>query len=161
MKKEYTTAQIKEKIRHYCAYQERSHNEVRTKLYGYGLYSSEVDEIISSLITEGFLNEERYAKTFAGGKFRIKKWGRLKIINALEGNGISKTCIKSGINEIDQRDYLNTLLEILQKKINSLTDQDIFVKRDKIARYAIQRGFEPELVWALLKDLLPNWLVVL
>lgn len=112
--------------------------------------------MISSLITEGFLNEERYAKTFAGGKFRIKKWGRLKIINALEGNGISKSCIKSGMKEIDQNDYLQTLVEVLQKKIDTLTEQDLFVKRDKIARYAIQKGFEPELVWALLKDLLPN-----
>lgn len=156
VKKKYTTAQIAEKIRHYCAYQERSHNEVRTKLYNFGLYTSEIDELISSLITEGFLNEERYAKTFAGGKFRIKKWGRLKIVNALEGNGISKNCIQSGMKEIDPRDYLKTLTDILQKKVETLTEPNVFIKRDKIARYAIQKGFEPELVWALLKDLLQN-----
>ena len=153
MKKKYTTAQITEKIRHYCAYQERSHSEVRNRLYDYGLYSSEIDELISALITDGYLNEERYAKTFAGGKFRIKKWGRLKIINALEGNGISKNCIQSGMKEIDQRDYLKTLTEILQKKLDLLTEPNDFVKRDKVARYAIQKGFEPELVWTLLKDL--------
>lgn len=156
MKKNYTTAQIKEKILHYCAYQERSHHDVRKKLYDYGLYSSEVEEIISSLITEGFLNEERYAKTFAGGKFRIKKWGRNKIVHALEGNGISKNCIQAGLKEIDPSDYRKTLAEIMQKKIDTASEENIFVKRDKIARYAIQKGFEPELVWEMLRDLLKD-----
>jgi len=154
--KKFTATQINEKIRHYCAYQERSHNEVRGRLYDYGLYSSEVDELLSNLINEGFLNEERYAKAFAGGKFRIKKWGRLKIINELEGNGISKNCIQAGLREIDEKDYQNTLEEILKKKIETLAEENLFVKRDKIARYAIQKGFEADLVWDRLKKLLPN-----
>ena len=154
MKKNYTTAQIKEKILHYCAYQERSHHEVRKKLYDYGLYSSDVEQLISSLITEGFLNEERYAKTFAGGKFRIKKWGRNKIVHALEGNGISKNCIQAGLKEIDASDYQSTLVEIIQRKIDTVREENLFVKRDKVARYAIQKGFEPELVWELVKTFL-------
>jgi regulatory protein len=154
--KKFTTTQIKEKIRHYCAYQERSHLEVRSRLFDYGLYSSEVDELISDLISEGFLNEERYAKAFAGGKFRIKKWGRVKIVNDLENSGISKNCIKVALTEIDESDYHKTLQGILQKKVESLPGENMFVKRDKIAKYAIQKGFEPELVWKQLKELLPN-----
>lgn len=154
--KKFTATQIKEKIRQYCAYQERSHNEVRSRLYEYGLYSSEIDELLSYLIGEGFLNEERYAKAFAGGKFRIKKWGRLKIINELEGNGISKNCIRIGLKEIDDEDYRKTLLFILKKKMDTVSEEDLFVKRDKVARFAIQKGFESELVWSTLKDLMAN-----
>jgi len=156
VKKKFTDAQIKEKIRHYCAYQERSHVEVRTRLYEYGLYTSEVDSLISYLITEGFLNEERYAKAFAGGKFRIKKWGRLKIIDALKGNEISKNCIAIALQEINEQDYLKTLSEVLKKKIEILPEENPFAKREKIARYAIQKGFEPEIVWSMLKDLLKS-----
>ncbi len=78
--KKQTPEEIKKKILRYCTYQERSHKQVKDRLYAYGLYSAEVNEMLSFLITEGFLNEERYAKAFAGGKFRIKKWGRNKII---------------------------------------------------------------------------------
>lgn len=156
MMKRFTATQVKEKIRHYCAYQERSHKEVRSRLFDYGLYSSEIDELISDLITEGFLNEERYARAFAGGKFRIKKWGRIKIVNDLESSGISQNCIKTALSEIPEPDYHKTLHEILEKKIESLSDENVFVKRDKAARYAIQKGFEAELVWKQLKELIPN-----
>src|SRR5689334_25253039 len=100
------------KIYRYCAYQERSHQEVRNKLFELGLYQSEVDELLSRLITEGFLNEERFAKAFAGGKFRMKKWGRLKIINELELKGLTRNCIKSGLREIDDGDYNAALMHI-------------------------------------------------
>src|SRR5690349_11816012 len=98
--KKYTALQAAEKIRHYCAYQERSHQETRKKLYGYGLYSTDVEALISQLITDGFLNEERYAKAFAGGKFRIKKWGKLKIIHDLEMKGVNKNCLRIALKEI-------------------------------------------------------------
>jgi regulatory protein len=81
--KKITPTEAKGKIQRYCAYQERSHQEVRNKLYSFGLYSDEVDNLLTDLITDGFLNEERFAKAFAGGKFRMKKWGRIKIVNAL------------------------------------------------------------------------------
>ena len=156
MRKNFTDVQIKEKIRHYCAYQERSHGDVRNRLYEYGLYAAEIDALISDLIGEGFLNEERYAKAFAGGKFRVKKWGRLKIINSLEGDGISKNCIRIALKEIDEQSYYKTLRGILQKKMETLFEENLFVKRDKIARYAIQKGYEPEIVWNMLKDLIAN-----
>src|SRR5579863_890568 len=93
---ELSTQEAIVKIARYCAYQERSHQEVRNKLFNYGLRSTSVDEILSHLITEGFLNEGRYAKAFAGGKFRIMKWGKLKIRKALEISGVSPRNIAIG-----------------------------------------------------------------
>jgi regulatory protein len=120
------------------------------------LYSSDVNEIISYLITEGFLNEERYAKAFVGGKFRMKKWGRLKIVRELEGKGLTTNCIRIGLREIDQADYLKSLQSIIQKKSEEIDEQNMFVKRNRIARFAMQKGYEPELVWREVKELLPD-----
>src|SRR3990170_4529848 len=104
-----TPREAREKIQRYCAYQERSHREVRNKLHEFGLYRKDVDEIISDLITDGFLNEERFAKAFAGGKFRMKKWGRIKISHALEAKGISQNCIRIGLKEIEEASYVTSL----------------------------------------------------
>jgi len=154
--KKYTPLQATEKIRHYCAYQERSHQETRNKLYEYGLYTSEVDEILTELINDGFLNEERFAKAFAGGKFRIKKWGKIKIVRELESRGISKNCLKIALREISDDDDQITLREILKKKIDQATDDNSVIIRDKAAKYGMQKGFEPELIWKELKELLPK-----
>lgn len=151
-KKKLTPSEALSRIYKYCAYQERSHQEVRNKLYEYGLYQSDVDDILSRMITEGFLNEERFAKAFAGGKFRMKKWGRLKIVNELEGRGLTRNCIKAGLKEISDQDYYNTLYGILEKKLSLLEEPDQFVRRDKLSKFAIQRGFEPDLVWKVLKE---------
>lgn len=151
-----TPQQAKEKIGRYCAYQERCHSEVRDKLYEYGLRTTEVDELLSDLILQGYLNEERFARTFAGSKFRLKKWGRIKIVHELKARDVSKNCIASGLKEIDETEYLSTLRKTLEKKIASLSDENRFSMRDKAARYAIQKGFEPELTWVLVKELLPD-----
>jgi regulatory protein len=154
--KRLSPSEAKQKIYRYCAYQERSHKEVRDKLYEYGLYKSDVEDILSTLITDGFLNEERFAKAFAGGKFRMQHWGRLKIVNELEGKGLTKNCIKIGMKEIEEDAYIKTLQEILQKKSGQLEEKNPFIKRDKVARYAIQKGFEPELVWTHVKELVKD-----
>jgi regulatory protein len=151
MKKKLTPSEARQKIYRYCAYQERSHHEVRDKLYSYGLFKDEVEEILSHLITEGFLNEERFAKAFAGGKFRMQKWGRIKITHELEARGLTPNCIKAGLKEIDEQSYLVTLRELLTRKSGQTSEENDFVKRDKLARYAIQKGFEPELVWSIIK----------
>ena len=151
--KKYTPAQSLAKIQNYCAYQERSHKEVKNKLYEYGLYSNQVDEIVSQLITDGFLNEERFAKAYAGGKFRIKKWGRVKIKHELKALGLTKNCIQRGLNEIEQADYSKTLKTLLKKKLTESKEQNLFKKRDKVARFAIGKGYEPELVWEYIRDL--------
>ncbi|MFD1002569.1 regulatory protein RecX [Ohtaekwangia kribbensis] len=155
-KKKLSPTEAKQKIYRYCAYQERSHKEVRDKLYEYGLYRDEVEELLSALITEGFLNEERFAKAFAGGKFRMQRWGRIKILNELEARGLTSNCIKIGMKEIEDADYIKTLREILERKLNQLDEDNAFVKRDKLARYAIQKGFEPDLVWPEVKTLVKD-----
>jgi len=146
------SADAKLKIYKYCAYQERTHLEVRNKLFEYGLTSDEVDVILTQLINDGYLNEERFAKTFAGGKFRMKGWGRMRITHELDAKGLTKNCIQLGLKEIDQTEYEKTLETLLKKKSAAVHEDDEYVRRDKIARYAIQKGFEPELVWRWIKE---------
>jgi regulatory protein len=155
-KKPLTPEQAKQKALRYCAYQERCHQEVKNKLYELGLRTAEVDELLVFLITEGFLSEERFAKTFAGGKFRVKKWGRIKITHALESKGLTKNCIKIGLKEIDEDDYHKTLTGLLNTKLAEIEEDNPFVAKDKASKYAIQKGFEPELVWTSLKSILPS-----
>jgi regulatory protein len=143
------------KICRYCAYQERTHREVRQKLYSMGLSTDDVEETIAFLITNGFLNEERFAIAYAGGKFRQLKWGRLKIINGLERKGVSSACIRRGLTEIGEDDYLETLNMLLEEKLTVLDEPDAYVKRNKVSRYAIGKGYEPDLVWAVVKSLIP------
>lgn len=156
-RKRLTIEQARQKALRYCAYQERCHQEVKNKLYELGLNSSDTDELLGYLITEGFLNEERFAKLFAGGKFRIKNWGRIKIIHALESKGLSKKCIQIGLREIDETDYQQTLEKLAIEKKMSLSDEsDNFILRNKISHYLILKGFEPDLVWGMLKRVLPG-----
>lgn len=145
-------AGIKKKIYHYCAYQERCHQEVRSKLYDLGLGSADVDEMLSHLIAEGYLNEERFARTFAGGKFRLKNWGKIKIIQALESKGLTQNCIKAGLSEIDDKDYINTIESLLLKKLNHVDEPNLYSRRDRLASYLIRKGFEPDAVWTIVKE---------
>jgi len=154
-KQKLTPQQGLQKIYHYCAYQERSHKEVRNKLYDYGLWGSEVEDLLTRLITEDFLNEERFAKSFAGGKFRMKKWGRIKIERELESHGLTSRCIAIGLKEIDNQDYREVLKSLVEKKWEGTTEENLFKKKDKVARYAIMKGFEPDLVWGIIKEIAP------
>jgi regulatory protein len=156
IKKRFSPTEALAKIQRYCAYQERSHKEVKTKLYDYGLYSSQVDEIVSQLITDGFLNEERFAKAYAGGKFRMKKWGKLKIKNELEFLGLTKNCIQRGLKEIELTDYSKTLKALIKKKSAESKEENLFKKRDKVARFVIGKGYEPEMVWEYIRDLMAD-----
>jgi len=151
-KKRLTPTEALAKIYNFCAYQERSHPEVKKRLFDYGLHTDEVDQILSRLITEGFVNEERFAKAFAGGKFRMKKWGRIKIENELSALGLSQNCINRGMKEIVDEDYTKTLQQVLEKKNMLSSEPDLFKKRNKLAQYAIGRGYEPDLVWRLIKE---------
>lgn len=129
---------------------------MRNRLYTYGLYRNDIDNIITYLITEGFLNEERFAKAYAGGKFRIKQWGKLKIQIELELRGLTKNCITIGLKEIDTADYIKTLESLIHKKKSLLEEENTFVLRDKIAQYVIHKGYEPELVWTTIKAIIPK-----
>ncbi|MEQ8424700.1 MAG: regulatory protein RecX [Cyclobacteriaceae bacterium] len=152
-KRKLTPQQALQKIYHYCAYQERSHKEVRSKLYDYGLWGSEVEDLLTRLITEDFLNEQRFAKAYAGGKFRMKKWGRLKIERELKSHGVTSKCIDTGLREIEDVEYRTSLKTLLEKKWASLDEENAFKKKDKVARYAIMKGYEPDLVWGVIKEL--------
>ncbi len=136
-----------EKLKNYCAYQERSHQEVKEKLYKLGLYKKEVNEVITRLIEEDFLNEQRFAEAFVSGKFNIKKWGRVKIKAHLKQRQISEYCIKKGLEEIEEEAYLKTLEYLIQRKNREISEPDSFKKKGKIAAFVIQKGFESGLVW--------------
>ena len=153
VKKKLSPTEAFNRICRYCAYQERSHKEVRNKLFTYGIYASEVEQILTRLITEGFLNEERFAKAFAGGKFRMKKWGRKKITRALQAHGVTPRCIQSSLKEIGQPDYKKTLKTLLVKKLASISEINTLKKENKAARFAMSKGYEPEMVWELMKEL--------
>ena len=146
--KRLTRDQAFQKLKHYCAYQERSHDEVKQKLYGFGLHRQEVEETISKLIEENYLNEERFAIAFAGGRFRSKQWGRVKIEYELKQKKVSPYCIKKALNEIDDDDYLKTLQQLARKKWSSLKAPGAteYVKSSKTTTYLLQRGFERQLI---------------
>ncbi|MBZ4189205.1 RecX family transcriptional regulator [Niabella sp. 3A5MI-3] len=144
--------QALKKLQHYCAYSERCHSDVVNKLYELGVWKKEHDGIIAALIEEHYLNEERFAKAFAGGHFRQKKWGRNKIRTALQQKQVSPYCIKSGMKEIDEELYEQTLSGLLHQKWQSLKgERNRFVKMKKTAAFLIQRGYEPELFQPLLQ----------
>ena len=136
----------------YCAYQDRTQQQVRDKLYDLGLRSDVVEEVIAALVTDGFINEERYAKSFAGGKFRIKKWGRLKIEHQLRLKGLTDYCVQAGMKEIEDDDYLLTLEELATKKFNSLNGTDA-VRKEKTKRFLANKGYEYDLINKTLNQL--------
>lgn len=135
-----------EKARKYCAYEERCQQQVRNKLYEWELHQREVEQLIAQLITEGFINEERFAKSFARGKFRIKKWGRVKIKHELKKHRITDYCIKSGLKEIDENEYLKTLGELAEKKSRLIKEKHPLKKKYKLMTFLVAKGFENDLV---------------
>lgn len=135
------------KAAHYCAYQERCHNEVVLKLGEWGVYGMEAQIILSKLIEQNYLNEERFAKAFAGGKFRVKQWGRLKIKRELKVRGVSDFCINEAIKEIEADDYLETLKEVIEKKMATFKSLQLGIAKKKVYHYAATKGFESDLIW--------------
>ena len=150
-KQRLTPDQALQKARQYCAYQERCHKEVKEKLYGYGLYKKEVEELLSQLIEDNYLNEERFAIQFAGGRFRIKHWGRVKIKYELKQKGVSEYCIKKALAAIDERDYMKALQKLFDEKLRTLkSEKNIFIKKRKLQDHLMQKGFESEIVRRLI-----------
>lgn len=140
-------------IKRFCAYQERAQQEVRDKLYEYGMSKDEVEEILSNLISENFLNEERFAVQFAGGHFRIKGWGKVKINHALKQKRVSAYNIKKALQGIDLDAYEKTLETLANKKWNSLKGERGLSKMAKTQAFLYQRGFEPQLIQPILQKL--------
>lgn len=145
-KKQLTREQALQKLKHYCSYQERCHSEVKEKLFSLGVWKKEHDEIIASLIEEGYLNEERFAIAFVGGKFRMKQWGRVKIKYELKQKQVSEYCIKKALQQIDEAAYEKVILRLAKEKYGSLKSEQYLVRKKKTMDYLFQRGFEGELV---------------
>jgi regulatory protein len=140
-------------IQHYCAYQERCHSEVRNKLLELNFRGIELEEAIASLIADNFLNEERFARSYTRGKFRIKQWGRRKIVAELKKKKVSDYCIKKGLQEIDEHEYGNTLKSLSEKKVAELkSEKNIWIRKQKVQRYLIQKGYEPDMISEILKS---------
>ena len=138
----------------YCAYQERTQQEVRDKLYSYGLYADAVEEVLTDLIADDFINEERYAQSFVRGKFRQNKWGRIKIRQALQQKTISTYCIWRGMQEIEDTDYQETLRGLMQKKWDTLSEDDTYSRKNKTVRYVLGKGYEADLAWKTVEEIL-------
>ena len=153
-RKNIGTEKALQKIKHFCSYQERNHQEVKEKLYSFGLYKMDVEMLLSQMIEENYLNEERFAIAFVGGRFRIKKWGRVKIRYELKQKRISDYCIKIGLASIAEEDYIKTLQKLFtEKKISLKSEKNIFIKKQKIQSFLMQRGFEPQLISGLIQQM--------
>lgn len=146
-KQSNTREQALQRAKHYCGYQERCHKEVKEKLYELGLHKVEVETTISQLIEENYLNEERFATQFAGGKFRMKNWGRVKIKYELKQKQVSEYCIKKGLKAIDEDDYIKALEKLAAAKWESLSgEKNKFSKLRKTQDYLMQKGYEQDLI---------------
>ena len=145
--KKFSKEQALPKIKLYCAYQERCHAEVKEKLYSFGLYKNGVEQLMAQLIEENYLNEERFAIQYAGGKFRMNQWGRVKIKYALRQKQVSDYSIKKGLKEISESDYKKTLQKLAEQKLKTLKNEsNVFSKKKKLHDYLLQKGYEGELV---------------
>ena len=140
------------KAEHYCAYQDRAQQEVRNKLYEWGLWPEAVENIISELIQANFLNEERFANAYAQGKFNQKGWGRVKIKQGLKLKKVPDVLIKKALLKLDGDKYLLTLQNILTKKAATVTEKELYKRKYKLRQYAMGRGYEGDLIDDVLKD---------
>ncbi|WP_228853574.1 regulatory protein RecX [Aegicerativicinus sediminis] len=151
--KTYTVEEAKRKMEHYCAYQERCHKEVREKLIKMRMIPNVIDLIITHLINENYLNEQRFANTYVLGKFRIKKWGKFRLAQELKKRELSKYTINKALSNISEKEYFETFDELAEKKFNSLRSTNKPTDRKKLADYLLYRGWEPQFVYDKVADL--------
>lgn len=150
----YSVDEAQKVLENYCAYQERCHKDVVDKLKKMRMIPEVIDIIVVHLITNNYLNEERFAKAFARGKFRIKKWGKNRIVRELKFRNVSKYSIDSALNEIDLEDYYNTLQELAEKRITQVKEKNGYKKKKKVADYLLYRGWESHLVYEKINELI-------
>jgi len=140
--KTYTVDEARDKLENYCIYQDRCYKEVREKLYTMRMIPEAIEQITIHLIEEKYLNEERFARSFARGKFKSKKWGKERIIRELRSREISKRNIDLALEEINEDDYLVTFETLVEKRMNQITsEKNIYKKRKKLADYLQYRGW--------------------
>jgi regulatory protein len=150
-----TPEQALQKARHYCAYQERCHTEVKEKLYSFGLHKKDVEAALSTLIEENYLNEERFAIQFSGGRFRMKQWGRVKIRYELKQKQVGEYCIKKALAAIDEDDYRKTLEKLAARKWATLQKEGekSYISRHRLQEYLQQKGYETDLVAGVVREI--------
>ncbi len=153
--KTYTVVdEARKKLEHYCAYQERCHKEARQKLRDLRMIPEATDHIMVHLIQHNYLNEERFAKAFVSGKFRIKKWGKNRLVRELKFREISKYSMDTALKEIDLDDYYETLDTLVQKRIAQVNEKNIYKKKKKVLDYLLYRGWESQLIYEKLNEYL-------
>ena len=145
-KKILTKEEALQKLKHFCGYQERCHREVQEKLYSLGIRKTDHDEILANLIEENYLNEERFAIQFAGGRYRIKNWGRKKIMYALREKQVNDYCIKKALQQIDETEYEEKITDLARKRYDSLKAEQHLVRKKKTIDYLLLKGYEHPLV---------------
>jgi regulatory protein len=148
--KVYTVKEATERIHSYCAIQDRCQWDVERKMKEWGISDEIIENILTDLILNKFVDEERFSESFCRGKFRIKKWGKVKIENELKIKNISKNCIDKGLLQIENKEYMKVLKDLYIKKRNSLKDTNQFIRKGKIAKHLQQKGFESKLIWELI-----------
>lgn len=149
----FTVEEAKKKLERYCMYQDRCHQEIDKKLFEMRMITEAKELIILHLIEHNFLNEERFAKSFARGKFRIKKWGKQRIIRELRMRDISEYNLREALKEIDDQEYENTLREITEKKFDTINENNFYKKDKKIKEFLFRKGYETNLIYEVLRDI--------
>ena len=140
------------KMQSWCAYQERCQQDARNKLFELGLWSEAVENIIVKLIEDNFLNEERFATTFARGKFIIKKWGRIKIKQELKQKRVGDYCLKKAMQQIDETEYMATLKKLIDSKRKLIKEKSPVKLNYKLMNYVLSKGYEKDLVFDILNN---------
>lgn len=149
----FTVADAIKKLEHFCAYQERCHKEVVQKLREMRMTSEEIDVVVVHLIGQNFMNEERFACSFARGKHRIKGWGRIRIVNELKFRDISKYNIDNALKQISADEYFATFEKIAESQWHNISEKNTLKKRKKVCDYLLRKGFESDMVYAKIKEL--------
>ncbi|WP_029271037.1 regulatory protein RecX [Flavobacterium sp. KJJ] len=148
-----TQKEALQKLEHFCAYQERCHDEVISKLYSLKMTSDEINNIVVQLIEGNFLNETRFACSFARGKHRIKFWGKIRITNELKARHISSTNITLALKEISPEEYETNFNNLSERYWESINEKNVLKKRKKFCDYLLRRGYESNLVYDKAKEL--------
>ena len=151
-KKSFTVDEIKRKLENYCVYQDRCHKEIEQKMWDYQLIPEAKEMILLSLMKDNFLNEERFAKSYARGKFRIKSWGKPRIVRELKFRDISAYNIKTALKEIDETEYIKTIYRITENRNNVISEPNIYKRKKKLTDFLMRKGFENELIFKVVGE---------
>ena len=152
-KKSFTVDELKRKLENYCVYQDRCHKEVEQKMREYNLIPEAKELILLSLMKDNFLNEERFSKSFARGKFRIKSWGKQRIVRELKFRDISAYNIKTALKEIEENEYLETIYRITENRNNVISESNIYKRKKKLIDFLMRKGFENELIFKTVNEI--------